>query len=171
MLTIAINAYWKFQTNKLIQSKVVAVLIFNHVQWFWSFLTSEPLSTNWLPWQQNLSLICEIPNFANAYLGKVTQVQGYGLFRFGVLCNLLICRWKTPPPPTTNTVKDRSMWFNRSGSTAMVLHREEFKYCMEVPEEECVLSFQLEKKRTFSLRRLRSDLLNPKFGNQKSALL
>ena len=28
--------------------------------------------------------------------------------------------------------------------------REEFKYCMEAPEEECVLSFHLEKKRKFS---------------------
>ena len=27
---------------------------------------------------------------------------------------------------------------------------EEFKYYMETPEEGCVLSFQLEKKRTFS---------------------
>ena len=81
-------------TNKLIQSKVVAVLTFNHVQ---SFLTGEALSTNWLPWQQDLSLICDIPNFVNAYLGKITQFQGYGLFRFGVLCNLLIWRWKNNP--------------------------------------------------------------------------
>ena len=28
--------------------------------------------------------------------------------------------------------------------------REEFKYCMEAPEEGCVLSFQLQKKRIFS---------------------
>ena len=27
---------------------------------------------------------------------------------------------------------------------------EEFKYCMEAPEEGCVLSFQLEKERTLS---------------------
>ena len=29
-----------------------------------------------------LSLTCEIPNFANAYLGKVTKFQGYSLFLF-----------------------------------------------------------------------------------------
>ena len=46
---------------------------------------------------KGLSLICEIPNFADAYLGKVTKFQGYGLFRFGVLSNLL--RWKTTPLP------------------------------------------------------------------------
>ena len=28
---------------------------------------------------KDLSLICDILNFANAYLGKVTQFQGYGL--------------------------------------------------------------------------------------------
>ena len=42
---------------------------------------------------------CEIPNFANVYLGKVTQFQGYGLFRFGVLCNLLIGGGKHNLPP------------------------------------------------------------------------
>ena len=50
------------------------------------------------------SLICEIPNFANAYLGKVTHFQRYGLFRFGVLCNLLIWRRKTSLSPTINRV-------------------------------------------------------------------
>ena len=45
---------------------------------------------------KDVSLICEIPNFANAYLGKVTKFQGYGLFRFGVLSNLLAWRWKPP---------------------------------------------------------------------------
>ena len=39
--------------------------------------------------RKRLSLICEIPNFANAYVGKVTKFQGYRLFRFGVLSNLL----------------------------------------------------------------------------------
>ena len=48
--------------------------------------------------KKRLSLICEIPNFANAYLGKATKFQGYSLFRFGVLSNLLAWRWKTPPP-------------------------------------------------------------------------
>ena len=46
---------------------------------------------------KDLSLICEIPNFADAYLGKGTKFQGYSLFRFGVLSNLLAWRWKTPP--------------------------------------------------------------------------
>ena len=46
-----------------------------------------------------------IPNFANEYLGKVTKFQGYGLFRFGVLSNLLAWRWKTPPSPGMNRVK------------------------------------------------------------------
>ena len=31
---------------------MVAVLNFNRVYLFWSFLTGEPLLTNWLPWQQ-----------------------------------------------------------------------------------------------------------------------
>ena len=48
---------------------------------------------------KRLSLIYEIPNFAIAYLVKVTKFQGYSLFRFGVLSNLLAWRWKTPPPP------------------------------------------------------------------------
>ena len=46
---------------------------------------------------KGISLICETPNFAGAYLGKVTKFQGYGLSRFGVLSNLLAWRWKTPP--------------------------------------------------------------------------
>ena len=54
-----------------------------------------------------LSLICEIPNFANAYLGKVTKFESYSVFRFGVLSNLLDWMWKTtpPPPPGMNRVK------------------------------------------------------------------
>ena len=48
--------------------------------------------------KKRLSLICETPNFGNAYLGKVTKFQGYSLFRFGVLSNLLAWRWKTPLP-------------------------------------------------------------------------
>ena len=57
--------------------------------------------------QRPISQICEIPNFANAHLGKVTKFQGYGLFRFGVLSNLLAWRWKhpPPPPPSMNRVK------------------------------------------------------------------
>ena len=54
--------------------------------------------------RKDLSLIYEIPNFANAYLGKVTKFQGYSLFRFGVMSNLLAWRWN-PPSPGTNKVK------------------------------------------------------------------
>ena len=50
--------------------------------------------------RKGLSLIFEIQNFANSYLGKVTKFQGHGLCRFGVLSNLLGWRWKTPPPGT-----------------------------------------------------------------------
>ena len=46
---------------------------------------------------KRLCLIYEIQNFANTYLGKVTKLQGNGLFRFGVLSHLLGWRWKTPP--------------------------------------------------------------------------
>ena len=53
---------------------------------------------------KGLSLICEISNLANAYLGKVAKFQGYGLFRFGVLSTLLAWRWKTTPPPGMNRV-------------------------------------------------------------------
>ena len=42
------------------------------------------------------SLIHEIENFANTYLGKVTKFQGNGLSRSGVLSHLLGRRWKTP---------------------------------------------------------------------------
>ena len=69
----------------------------------------KPLLTNWsqttldklvtMAKRKRLSLICEIPNFANAYLVKVTKFQGYSLFRFGVLSNLLAWRWKTPSSP------------------------------------------------------------------------
>ena len=46
--------------------------------------------------KKRLSLIYELRNFANTYLRKVTKFQGDGLFRFGVLSNLLAWRWKTP---------------------------------------------------------------------------
>ena len=52
-----------------------------------------------------LFLICEIPNFANAYIGKITKCEGYSLFHFGFLSNLLAGRWKTAPPPGMNRVK------------------------------------------------------------------
>ena len=47
--------------------------------------------------KKRLSLLCEIENFANIYLEKVTKFQGNGLLRFGVLSHLLGWRWKTPP--------------------------------------------------------------------------
>ena len=62
-----------------------------------------------------LSLICEIPNFANAYLGKVTKFQGYGLFPFGVLSDLLAWRWKTHPPGI-NRVKFKLLIVGGQGS-------------------------------------------------------
>ena len=46
---------------------------------------------------KDVSLICEIPNFANAYLGKVTKFQGYRLFRFGVLEQFTGLEVETPP--------------------------------------------------------------------------
>ena len=55
--------------------------------------------------KKRLSLIYELENFANIYLRKVTKFQGDGLFRFGVLSNLLAWRWKTPPLPGMNRVK------------------------------------------------------------------
>ena len=55
--------------------------------------------------KKRLSLIYELENFANTYLGKVTKFQVDGLFRFGVLNNLLAWRWKHTPPPGANRVK------------------------------------------------------------------
>ena len=52
--------------------------------------------------KKRLSLIYELDNFANTYFGKVTKFQVDGLFRFGVLSNLLAWRWK--PPPGANRV-------------------------------------------------------------------
>ena len=52
---------------------------------------------------KHLSLIYEIQNFANTYLGKVTKFQGNGLFGFGVLNHLLGYMWNPPPPPPVCT--------------------------------------------------------------------
>ena len=49
--------------------------------------------------RKRISVIFELENFADTYLEKVTKFQGDGLFRFGVLNNLLAWRWKTPPSP------------------------------------------------------------------------
>ena len=46
--------------------------------------------------RKGLSLIYEIQNFGDTYLGKVMKFQSNGLFRFEVLSHLL-GRWKTPP--------------------------------------------------------------------------
>ena len=62
--------------------------------------------------KKRLSLIYEVENFAYTYLRKVTKFQGDGLFRFGVLSNLLAWRWKTTPPPSMNRVKEvMPFWF------------------------------------------------------------
>ena len=47
--------------------------------------------------KKGLSLINEIKNFANAYLGKFIKIQGNGLLRFGARSHLQGWRWKTPP--------------------------------------------------------------------------
>ena len=108
-----------------------------------------------------LSLICEIPNCADAYLGKVTQCQGYGLFRFGVLCNLLIWRWKTPPPPPTiNRVKDQSMGFNRSGCIAMVLHEKSSNIAWRPWRRDVSCRFSWKKKSIFFKSRCKNLLSN-----------
>ena len=61
---------------------------------------------------KGLSLICEIRNFANAYLGKVTKFQGYGLFRFGVLS------LEVGNTPGMNRVKD----IHSQGGSSIVKH-------------------------------------------------
>ena len=61
-----------FKRNNSVQSKMVAVLNFNQVYWFWSFLTSEPLLTN-INNEKSISnvttkrlfLMFEIQNFAD----------------------------------------------------------------------------------------------------------
>ena len=61
---VVINSRRRFQTSKLILSKVVAVLItfidFSH----------KALVTNRYYGNKETSLICEITNFPNAHLGK-----------------------------------------------------------------------------------------------------
>ena len=59
--------------------------------------------------RKGLSLIYELENFANTFLGKGTKFEGDGLFRFGVLSNLLAWGWK---PPGMNRVKIRVNWTN-----------------------------------------------------------
>ena len=61
-----------YKRNNSVQSKMVAVLNFNQVYWFWSFLTSEPLLTN-INNEKSISnvttkrlfLMFEIQNFAD----------------------------------------------------------------------------------------------------------
>ena len=53
-----------------------------------------------------LYLICDIPNFGNAYVGKVTKFQGYSLFRkefWAIYC--LVAEKHPPPPPGMNSGK------------------------------------------------------------------
>ena len=73
---------------------MAVVLIFNHIYWFWQKTTLGKLVA--MATKKRLSLIYELENFANTYLGKVTKFQGDGLFRFEVLSNLLAWRWKPP---------------------------------------------------------------------------
>ena len=67
--------------------------------------------------RKRLSLICETPNFSNSYLGKFTKFQGYSLFCFGILSNLLAWRWKTPTPGM-NRVNDLTPVINQLEITA-----------------------------------------------------
>ena len=50
--------------------------------------------------KKQLSLIYELENFADTYLGKVTKFQVDDMFRFGVY------RLEVEPPPGPNRVKD-----------------------------------------------------------------
>ena len=74
---------------------MAAVLIFNHICWFWQKTALDKLVA--MATKKRLPLIYELENFANTYLGKVTKFQGDGFFRFGVTSNLLAWRCKTPP--------------------------------------------------------------------------
>ena len=56
---------------------------------------------------KHLSLICEITNFANAYLGEVTKFQGYSLL-FWSSEQFTGLEVKTPFPPSMNRVKSVS---------------------------------------------------------------
>ena len=73
---------------KWIQSKIVAVLIFNQVYWFWSFLASDPLLTNWLPWQQRNGNLWN-SKFSKYLFGKSYQVSiklmACSISEFGVI--------------------------------------------------------------------------------------
>ena len=69
ILLLAINAHGKFQMKYLIYSKMVAVLIFYHVYWFWQKTTLGKLVA--MATKKRLSLIYELENFADTYLGKV----------------------------------------------------------------------------------------------------
>ena len=66
---------------------MAAVLIFNHIYWFWQKTALGKLVA--MATKKLVSLIYELENFVNTYLGKVTKFQGDGLFRIGVLSNLL----------------------------------------------------------------------------------
>ena len=60
--------------------------------------------------RKGLSLIYEIQNFADTYLGKVTKFQGDGLLPFEVRSYVLCWKWKTPPG------MNRELEWNTSGS-------------------------------------------------------
>ena len=56
---------------------MVAVLIFNLVDWFWLKTTLDKLVT--MATAKRPSLIYKIENFANTYLGKGTKFQSNSL--------------------------------------------------------------------------------------------
>ena len=84
---------------------MVAVLIFNHVPRLLILAKTTLGKLVAMATKKRLSLTYELENFVNTYLGKVTKFQVDGWFCFGVLSNLLAWRWKTPPPPRANRVK------------------------------------------------------------------
>ena len=72
-------------SNKMIDL-VVAFLTFNHDHFNWWIILDKLVT---MATRKGPSLIYEIRNFANKYLGNVRTFQGNGSFRFGVLSHLL----------------------------------------------------------------------------------
>ena len=67
---------------------MVAVLIMNQAYKIWSALNNSS-QIGYHGNKETSTLIYEIQNFANTYLGKVSKFQGNGLFSFGVLSHSL----------------------------------------------------------------------------------
>ena len=87
--------------------------------------------------RKRLSVICKIPKFANAYLGKVTKFQGYSLFRFGVLSNLLAWRWKRPPP------KKKKIWIGLSPNSRLSQKNWLWCQCYSSQKKKHFLSYKV----------------------------